>query len=167
MTKEYATYLAHHGVKGQKWGVRRYQNEDGTLTAEGIERYKTIKAYNEAADMHAKTAGEKGTGFLVKGISARFYSAYSGKANDLMKEMGFKSIKDLDKAYKKTNNDNKKTTNKKNMYDNLSDSFYDALADNPKLTYEKIYKEMGVDMNSDDPDVYRDAEKRWYKKHGY
>lgn len=27
--------LYHHGVKGQKWGVRRYQNKDGTLTAEG------------------------------------------------------------------------------------------------------------------------------------
>lgn len=32
-------YLAHHGVKGQKWGVRRYQNEDGTLTEEGRKRY--------------------------------------------------------------------------------------------------------------------------------
>lgn len=32
-------YLAHHGIKGQKWGIRRYQNEDGTLTAEGRERY--------------------------------------------------------------------------------------------------------------------------------
>lgn len=28
-------YLAHHGIKGQKWGVRRFQNKDGSLTAEG------------------------------------------------------------------------------------------------------------------------------------
>ena len=27
--------LYHYGVKGQRWGVRRYQNEDGTYTAEG------------------------------------------------------------------------------------------------------------------------------------
>lgn len=33
-------YLAHHGVKGQKWGVRRYQNADGTLTDAGKRRYK-------------------------------------------------------------------------------------------------------------------------------
>lgn len=32
-------YLVHHGIKGQKWGVRRYQNEDGSLTAEGRKRY--------------------------------------------------------------------------------------------------------------------------------
>lgn len=32
-------YLMHHGVKGQKWGLRRFQNEDGTLTAEGRARY--------------------------------------------------------------------------------------------------------------------------------
>ena len=39
MTQEYQNYLAHHGVKGQKWGVRRYQNEDGSLTAEGRKKY--------------------------------------------------------------------------------------------------------------------------------
>lgn len=32
-------YLAHFGILGQKWGIRRYQNEDGTLTEEGKARY--------------------------------------------------------------------------------------------------------------------------------
>lgn len=32
-------YVAHAGIKGMKWGIRRYQNEDGTLTAEGKVRY--------------------------------------------------------------------------------------------------------------------------------
>lgn len=32
------TELYHHGILGQKWGVRRYQNPDGTLTAEGKKR---------------------------------------------------------------------------------------------------------------------------------
>lgn len=28
--------IYHHGVKGQRWGVRRYQNKDGSLTEEGV-----------------------------------------------------------------------------------------------------------------------------------
>ena len=34
------TELYHYGIKGQKWGVRRYQNEDGSYTAEGRKRYE-------------------------------------------------------------------------------------------------------------------------------
>lgn len=35
----YTGELYHHGIKGQKWGVRRYQNKDGTLTKAGRKRY--------------------------------------------------------------------------------------------------------------------------------
>jgi len=34
--------LFHHGIKGQKWGVRRFQNENGTLTEEGKKRYSDM-----------------------------------------------------------------------------------------------------------------------------
>lgn len=33
------SYLAHHGILGQKWGVRRFQNKDGTLTDAGKKHY--------------------------------------------------------------------------------------------------------------------------------
>lgn len=38
--------LYHHGIKGQRWGVRRYQNKDGTLTNEGRKRYSNTTGYD-------------------------------------------------------------------------------------------------------------------------
>lgn len=39
-------YLEHHGIKGMKWGVRRYQNPDGSLTAAGKNRYLKTSSKN-------------------------------------------------------------------------------------------------------------------------
>lgn len=53
-------YLAHHGVKGQKWGVHRYQNEDGSLTAEGQkQREKIEKWYNSKSGQRERQAFSK------------------------------------------------------------------------------------------------------------
>ena len=35
-------YLEHHGVQGQKWGIRRFQNKDGSLTPAGKKRYTKL-----------------------------------------------------------------------------------------------------------------------------
>lgn len=63
MTPEYSSYLAHHGVKGQKWGVRRYQNEDGSLTLAGrIQQYRIAKEAKKDAKEYARAKAYYGQG---------------------------------------------------------------------------------------------------------
>lgn len=50
--------LTHHGVRGMKWGVRRYQNKDGSLTSRGRKRYN--KAVDELKSEYDRLTTEKG-----------------------------------------------------------------------------------------------------------
>ena len=70
-----SNYLAHYGVAGQKWGLRRFQNEDGSLTEEGRRRYLAnidgygVKAYSrEAGQLYdqATARANQGLGALNK-----------------------------------------------------------------------------------------------------
>lgn len=58
--------ITHSGIKGMKWGVRRYQNEDGTLTEAGKKRYardareKEFNKYDESTGKYYKSSKKNG-----------------------------------------------------------------------------------------------------------
>lgn len=51
--------LCHHGIKGQRWGIRRYQNPDGSLTSDGKQRYGFIKKITKKERQKQKAVNKK------------------------------------------------------------------------------------------------------------
>lgn len=66
--------LTHHGIKGQRWGVRRYRNTDGSLTEAGKKRYNPDNNADEPsrAKKIAKTVGAAALGIGVSYAGAKF-----------------------------------------------------------------------------------------------
>ena len=94
--------LMHYGVKGMRWGVRRYQNADGTLTDAG--KRKQAKAYqkelNKAEEKSARLYGATYSHMAARDYAGKQYSKASAKYNRIsQEERGTKSaIKQRKKA---------------------------------------------------------------------
>lgn len=78
-------YLVHHGIKGQKWGIRRYQNEDGTLTAEGKRRYfnddEYMQNYKSSTTRKYEGYGNKNKAAASAEFDRKISEYYSNNSN--------------------------------------------------------------------------------------
>lgn len=97
-------YLAHHGIKGQKWGIRRYQNEDGTLTTEGKKRYSKNDGDKDRAVLKKALVG-------VGAVTVAAASAYALSKSGIFTKEGLKTIAESASAVKKASNFAKATEN--------------------------------------------------------
>ena len=99
-------YLVHHGIPGQKWGVRRFQNKDGSLTTAGKKRYSadSDKDQQEAEAKKAATRRKVIIGASVVTACLAAYGAYRyGKfVRDKNVELAVEKGKEMAKAMKRT-----------------------------------------------------------------
>lgn len=77
--KEHKDELKHHGVKGQQWGVRQYQNPDGTLTELGRIHYgRELQRHTDAKVAYETAADDVATRRPWSAVGGGLFGGYTG-----------------------------------------------------------------------------------------
>lgn len=90
--------LRHHGIKGQKWGIRRFQNKDGSLTPAGKKRYDESDEEREKKEKSKKTKAKVATAAVATAAVAATAAANKDK---IKKGMEFVNANKPSKGEKK------------------------------------------------------------------
>lgn len=135
--------LYHFGIKGMRWGVRRYRNEDGTLTAAGKERYSSGEGSGSSEDRVANAKNKK---------SFQKLSDHFKRGGDMFDVDGDERDKAIDYIYKKESKlldswwDNK-FKYRRGEYD---DETADKLSDKQQQKYARqLAKNLGLPYNKE------------------
>ena len=119
--------IEHHGIKGMKWGIRRYQNADGTLTAAGKKRYGSygeaglfthykkkyeskLKKYimNKAPDEYNKAVTYAKESLYYNHIAGNIEHGDKFRNDDIRKALGDSYLNAYDDAMRTANKDSKR-----------------------------------------------------------
>ncbi len=142
--------LYHHGVKGQKWGLRRYQNADGSLTLlgkarAGYQKHKKKKTLEKArkAKQEKAEAAKKAKQEQEEFEAGKKKAIESGSAQDVLKYKGKLTQQELQAAFNRLNLErsiadinSRDNANKKSRIEKVTD----------KLQKAKTLADKGIDM---------------------
>lgn len=154
--------LYHHGIKGQKWGIRRFQNKDGTLTAKGRKHYDDS---DESQNARPKSGISKETvmrGAAVAGAVALGAVLISNpSARNVLSKYGATAVKSIGRAAgtgaaKTVNFANKVGKKTSERLDKAADAMVDAaLVSVGGIAVSKVTEKLAVDENASEAEKNR------------
>lgn len=139
--------LYHHGIKGQKWGVRRFQKKDGSLTPAGKERYNDdgIKKRVETPEERKKRIARNvaiGATATTAAIAAIGYMKYSKNLKILDKKAGT-AVKEISTKILDFNqlSDSDITLSKGTKFQRISSKSFEEYVEKGRIAYASFKKE--------------------------
>ena len=139
--------LTHWGIKGQKWGRRRYQNLDGSLTAAGRERYGSTENFDKRYEKDVKREADAlkiykhQTEETDKSVQTIKKILQTNRVNQMEKDLD-DSIRD--KVYKMSDQELREAVNRMNM----EERYTQVMKDRTSIEVGKTKTEKFLDLSS-------------------